>query len=60
MKKEIERKYALKYLPDNIKIEEVQKIQQAFIYKDINTIIRIRKIETKKSEDKQKLEYIYT
>lgn len=55
MKKEIERKYAVKYLLNNIKIEQVQKIEQAFIYKDENTIIRIRKIE-----EKQQTNYIYT
>lgn len=55
MNKEIERKYGVKYLPNNIKIEKVQRIEQAFIYKDENTIIRIRKIETK-----QHINYVYT
>lgn len=55
MKKEIERKYAIQYLPDDIKIEKIQKIEQAFIYKDENTIIRIRKIQTEQATD-----YIYT
>ncbi|MCI8469955.1 MAG: hypothetical protein HFJ35_00310 [Clostridia bacterium] len=55
MNKEIERKYAVKYLPEEIEIEKIQKIEQAFIYKDENTIIRIRKIETKQST-----EHIYT
>lgn len=55
MKKEIERKYAVKYLPKDIKIEKIQKIEQAFIYKDENTIIRIRKIE-----NNQEIEYVYT
>ena len=55
MNKEIERKYAIKYLPDNIKIEEIQKIEQVFIYRDENTIIRIRKVETK-----QETKYVYT
>lgn len=55
MNKEIERKYALKYLPDHIKIEKVEKIEQVFIYKDENTIIRIRKIVIGQSNN-----YIYT
>lgn len=55
MNQEIERKYAIKYLPSDIKIEKIQKIEQAFIYKDENTHIRIRKIETK-----QLTEYVYT
>lgn len=55
MNKEIERKYAIKYLPEDIKIEKIQNIEQAFIYRDENTIIRIRKIETK-----QATEYVYT
>ncbi len=55
MKKEIERKYAVKYLPKNIEIEKIQKIEQAFLYKDENTIIRIRKVE-----NNQKIEYVYT
>lgn len=55
MNKEIERKYAVKYLPKDIKIKKVQNIEQVFIYRDENTIIRIRKIETK-----QTTEYIYT
>lgn len=55
MNKEIERKYAVKYLPENIKIEKIQNIEQVFIYRDENTLIRLRKIETK-----QEIEYIYT
>ena len=55
MNQEIERKYEVQYFPDDIKIEKVQKIEQAFIYKDENTIIRIRKIQTKQATD-----YIYT
>ncbi len=50
MNKEIERKYAISYLPKNLKIEKVINIEQAFIYKDINTIIRIRKIQKIYSE----------
>ena len=55
MKKEIERKYAVKYVPNDIHIEKIQKIEQAFLYKDENTIIRIRKVESK-----QEIEYVYT
>lgn len=55
MKKEIERKYAINYLPSDITIESIQQIEQVFIYRDENTIIRVRKIETK-----QKIEYVYT
>ncbi len=55
MNKEIERKYAIRYLPDGITIEKIQNIEQAFIYRDENTIIRIRKIEVK-----PKVEYVYT
>lgn len=55
MNKEIERKYAVKYLPEDIRIENIYHIEQAFIYRDENTIIRIRKIETK-----QGIEYVYT
>ncbi len=55
MKKEIERKYAVKYLPSDIHIEKIQQIEQAFLYKDENTIIRIRKVESK-----QEIEYVYT
>lgn len=58
MKQEIERKYAIEYLPKELDIESIVNIEQAFIYKDINTIIRIRKIEEKKPTQKQF--YIYT
>lgn len=55
MNQEIERKFAVRYLPENIKVERIEKIEQVFIYKDIKTIIRIRKIE-----ENNKLYYIYT
>lgn len=58
MNKEIERKYAIKYLPEEIKYESVKNIEQAFIYKDLNTIIRIRKVTDSKNEENVK--YIYT
>ncbi len=60
MKKEIERKYDIKYIPENIKIDTIQEIEQMFIYKDENTVIRIRKIQTKLKNKKTIIEYIYT
>ena len=57
MKQEIERKYAVNYLPEDLKIKDIIDIEQAFIYRDINTIIRIRKIQNKKNNS---IEYIYT
>lgn len=55
MKKEIERKYAIQYFPDNMKIEKIEDIEQVFIYHDENTTIRIRKVETRKET-----QYLYT
>lgn len=57
MNKEIERKYSVNDLPNNIKISKIVDIEQAFIYRDNNTIIRIRKVKDKK---KQTTQYIYT
>ncbi len=57
MKQEIERKYAVNYLPENLEITDIVDIEQAFIYKDAKTVIRIRKICNKKSNT---IEYIYT
>lgn len=57
LKQEIERKYAVKYFPENLKITNILDIEQAFIYKDAKTVIRIRKIRDKKSDD---IKYIYT
>ena len=57
MKQEIERKYAVNYLPEDLQIRDIIHIEQAFIYRDINTVIRIRKIQNKKSNT---IEYIYT
>ena len=42
--KEIEKKYTVKYLPKNMKVEKIQEIEQIYLYKDKNTTIRIRKI----------------
>ena len=57
MKQEIERKYAVNYLPEDLEITDIIDIEQAFIYKDAKTVIRIRKIRDKKSDD---IKYIYT
>ena len=57
LKQEIERKYAVTYFPENLKIESILDIEQAFIYKDPKTVIRIRKIQDKKSDD---IQYVYT
>lgn len=45
MNKEIERKYAVKYIPEDFKIESVVYIKQAFIYRDKLTLIRVRDIK---------------
>ncbi len=55
MNKEIERKYAIKSLPVDIKIEKVEEIEQAYLYEDRNTSIRIRKMQVKDT-----IQYIYT
>ena len=57
MNKEIEKKYAIKKLPDNIEIIKIQDIQQTFLYRDINTHIRIRKLTNRKDKTTQ---YVYT
>ena len=57
MKQEIERKYAIKYIPKDFKIEEATNIEQCFIYRDKLTIIRLRKIKNLKNEE---IEYVYT
>ena len=57
MNKEIEKKYAIKNLPDNIEIIKIQDIQQTFLYRDINTHIRIRKLTNRKDNATQ---YVYT
>ena len=58
MNKEIERKFAVKYLPKDLKIESIVYIKQAFIYRDKLTHIRIRNIKEIYPENKQT--YIYT
>ena len=57
LKQEIERKYTVNYLPKDVKIADILDIEQAFIYRDTQTIIRIRKIQNKMSNS---IEYIYT
>lgn len=59
MKQEIERKYALNQIPENLTIEKAEKIEQGFIYRDFSTIIRVRKI-TPVYPRKDKVYYIYT
>ena len=58
MNKEIERKFAVKYLPENLNVESIVHIKQAFIYRDKLTLIRIRDIKESYPKDKQI--YIYT
>ena len=57
MNKEIERKYSINSLPEDLKISKIKDIEQAYIYKDNNTHIRIRKITNRKE---QSTKYIYT
>lgn len=57
MAKEIENKYALKYFPENLPIEEQKELEQAYIYCDKFTTIRIRK---ENSSNKENIKYIYT
>ena len=47
MNKEIERKYAVKYIPKDFKVESVVYIKQAFIYRDKLTLIRVRDVKEK-------------
>lgn len=58
MNKEIERKYSVKYIPKNLKVESIVYIKQAFIYRDKLTLIRVRDIKEKYPTENQK--YIYT
>lgn len=58
MKQEIERKYAVKSLPKDLKIERAIDIEQAYIYKDENTSIRIRKVQ--ETYPNNNITYIYT
>ena len=57
---EIERKYFLKGLPENLNILKIIKINQSYLYKDKYTIVRIRKMETfKPTSENKEIEYIY-
>ena len=61
MNKEIERKFAIKYVPEKLEIKRIVNIDQAFIYRDFNTLSRIRKIENVHNKEKNRnIEYIYT
>ena len=53
--KEIERKYFIKNLPENFKINKVSEITQSYLYRDENTTIRIREIKANETT-----EYVYT
>lgn len=57
MHKEIERKYAINYFPKDMKISSVVYIEQSSIYRDFNTMIRIRKIQDELSNNTY---YVYT
>ena len=57
MNKEIERKFAVKYLPENLNVESIVHIKQAFIYRDKLTLIRIRDIKESYPKDKHCLLY---
>ena len=57
MNKEIEKKYSIKDIPNDVKIIKIQDIQQSFIYRDTKSHIRLRKLEDRKSKATQ---YIYT
>ena len=60
MKQEIERKYAIKYIPQDIQIEKTTNIKQCFIYSDKITLIRLRKLTTINKKANEKVEYLYT
>ena len=59
MKQEIERKYEIKELPKDLKIETITKIEQTFIYDDGFTLIRLRK-QTSTCGKETKVNYVYT
>ncbi len=58
MSKEIERKFLVKYIPENLIIDKIIDIEQMHIYKDVKSSIRIRKIDYLYPDNKR--EYIYT
>lgn len=57
MEKEIERKYAIETIPENLEIEKIVYIEQAYLYHDSHTTIRIRRIEP---INKKQSIYVYT
>lgn len=59
MEQEIERKYEIKELPKDLKIETIAKIDQVFIYDDGFTLIRLRK-QTSTSKKETNVNYVYT
>jgi len=60
MKQELERKFAIKYIPEDLEIKKVTNIKQCFIYSDKITLIRLRKITTLDNNSTSKTQYIYT
>lgn len=60
MKQEIERKFAIKYIPKHIQIEKIVNIEQNFIYHDPMTIVRLRKLTPIYGEETTETRYIYT
>lgn len=60
MHQEIERKYAVKFIPWHIPIEKIVKMEQSFIYHDDITVVRIRKIEPIYGKGQKETKYIYT
>lgn len=57
MNKEIERKYSINDIPNNMEISKILDMEQCTIYKDNNTMIRIRQTTDRKTQTTQ---YIYT
>ena len=62
MNQEIERKFAIKYIPKNLQIEKIINIRQNTIYRDNLTLVRLRKTNIKDLKDKteENDKYIYT
>lgn len=58
MNTEIEKKYLIKYIPKEFKINKIVQIEQNFIYDDKFTLIRLRKVKNIFKENNE--EYIYT
>ena len=58
MNTEIEKKYLIKYIPKEFKINKIVQIEQNFIYDDKFTLIRLRKVKNIFKANNE--EYIYT